>query len=170
MIEFTTITIICILLLLYFRPGKTPLLNNSLVIERAGQYHVTLDKQLNLAQPFIEAIAKQLGAAPDAASNNSATLYFEVHDPQVKVRGTSGYLLAITQRNGMLYFQATRPSPKTSPKNPDSDLQLISDFGNAVLVHFPSTGAYNAAADGRILKSIQEVAELRGVPIKSLAA
>ena len=169
MIEFTTITIICILLLLYFRPGKTPLLNNSLVIERAGQYHVTLDKQLNLAQPFIEAIAKQLGAVMDA-SNNSTTLYFEVHDPQVKARGTSGYLLAITQRNGMLYFQATRPSPKTSPKNPDSDLQLISDFGNAVLVHFLSAGAYNPAADGRILKSIQEVAELRGVHIKSLAA
>ena len=63
MIEFTTIVTLAILFLIFFRPGKTPPLENPLVIERPGQYHMTLAPQLNLAQPFIEEVASRLGSA-----------------------------------------------------------------------------------------------------------
>ncbi|MDO8413227.1 MAG: hypothetical protein Q7S51_05495 [Gallionellaceae bacterium] len=147
MIEFTTLTIICILLLLYFRPGKTPPLKNSLVIEHPGKYHATLAAQLNLAQPLIEALAQQIGTGH---TNNSATLYFEVRDKQVRAHGAEFYLLAITQRNGMLYFEAS--SPQSSSQVSDTS----------------SGGEYSHAADAHIIKTVQEVAQSRGIRIKHL--
>lgn len=143
MIEFTTITIICILLLLYFRPGKTPPLKNSLVIERTGQYRATLAAQLNLAQPLIEDIAQQLGTVNDS---NSATLAFEVRDKQVNAHGHEFYFLAITQRNGMLYFEASNQLPPPPAANPES----------------------NRAIEERIMKAVQSVAHVRGIAIKQI--
>lgn len=58
MIETFTIIILSVLFLAFFLPGKTPPLNNPLVIEHPGQYHMTLAPQLNLAQPFIEEVVK----------------------------------------------------------------------------------------------------------------
>lgn len=52
MIETLTIITLSVLFLIFFRPGKTPPLDNPMVIERPGKYHVTLAPQLNLAQPF----------------------------------------------------------------------------------------------------------------------
>ncbi len=161
MIEFTTLTIISILLLIYFRPGKTPPLNNSLIIERSGQYHVTLAAQLNLAQPFIEGIAKRLGAVNDA-NNNSATLYFEVRDQEVTAHGAPIYLLAITQRNGILYFQATPP-----PQNSGNDLQSIRDVCNTALAPFPSSREHSSTADELIINMVHEIAQSRGIQVNN---
>ena len=163
MIEFTTITVICILLLLYFRPGKTPPLDNPLVIERAGQYHVTLAAQLNLAQPLIEAIAGKL-QADNTAKSNDIPQYFEVRDKHAKAHGADYYLLAITPRNGMLYFQAISPQLQ----NQGSNLGTIRAFSESVLARFPPAGAHNSASTDRILKAVQEVAQMRAIMIKSL--
>ena len=60
MIETLTLITLCVLFLIFFRPGKTPPLESQLVIERPGQYKITLVPQLNLAQRFIEALIVRL--------------------------------------------------------------------------------------------------------------
>ena len=108
MIEFLLVTIALIIVVNVVKPGRTPPLANPLVIERLGFYHMMLAPQLNLAQPLIEDIAKRLGKPADPVQC-SATLCFEIHDEDVTAHGQESYLLAITQRNGMLYFQACAP-------------------------------------------------------------
>lgn len=161
MIETLTIITLSVLFLIFFRPGKTPPLENSLVIERPGQYHMTLAPQLNLAQPFVEAIAKQAGTPSDAAQC-SATQYFEVCDKQVTAHGSDCYQLSITLRNGMLYFQAA------SPLKGDQSSKTIGEFADAVLARFPATGEYNMALDERIVAATQKAAQSCSVRIKQL--
>lgn len=161
MIETLTLITISVILLILFRPGKTPPLANSLVIERAGQYHITFSPQINLAQPFIEAIAQNLGATP--TDGHSTTQYFEVDDSQAKAHGHEAYLLAITRRNGMTYFQATSPLPE----EPDH-LRTIRDFSLNVLARFPALGNPDPALDAGIQATTHAVALLRGIETKQL--
>ena len=163
MIELITVTIICVLLLLCLRPGKTPPLANQLTIERPGQHHIILEAQLNLAQPFIEDVARQLGTA-DSTGPVSATQYFEVSDKNVTAHGHDSYLLAITRRNGILYFQAARPQSK----DPSNQYKIISKFAGSVLNRFPTAGEHNAALDEHIAAAAQETAQLRSINIKQL--
>ncbi|MEJ1959792.1 MAG: hypothetical protein WDM70_10520 [Nitrosomonadales bacterium] len=163
MIETLTIITLSVLYLVFFRPGKTPPLDNPLVIERPGQYHITLAPRLNLAQPFIEAIARQVGA-PSETAQYSKTQFFEVRDNQVRSHGYASYLLAITQRNGILYFQATSPTSNDET----SYLRTISEFADAKLARFPVTGEYDSALDERIIATTQESARIRGIQLKRL--
>lgn len=163
MIETFTIITLSVLFLIFFRPGKTPPLNNPLVIEHPGKYHMTLAPQLNLAQPFIEDVVKLI-SGQDYWAQFSMTQYFAVQDKQVKAHGNDCYLLAITLRNGMLYFQAARPK-----SDDQSDYQaVISDSANSVLERFPSTGLHNRALDERIIASVKESAQLRSIHIQHL--
>jgi hypothetical protein len=163
MIETLTIITLSVLYLVFFRPGKTPPLNNPLVIERPGQYHMTLAPQLNLAQPFIEAVAQQAVAA-DGAARCSATQYFEVRDKQVTAHGHDRYLLALTLRDGMLYVQAASPQPGGT----DSHFRIISEFAARVLARFPVTGAHDTALDERIMAATPATAEVRKIHVKNL--
>jgi len=164
MLETITLITLSLLLMSILRPGKTPPLDNPLVIECPGQYHMTLAPKINLAQPFIEAVAKQLDTA-NSAIQYSATQYFEVRDNQVTAHGHDCYLLAITQRNGLLYFQAASPSGKEQ----NSQRETICKFAEAVLVRFPATGEYDSALDERIVAAAQATAQLRMIHIKHLA-
>lgn len=159
MIETLTIITISLLLLIYFRSGKMPPLNNPLVIERPGHYRATLAPQLNLAQPFIEAIATQIGQ-PQANDRYSRTQCFEVRDKQVTAHGHKHYLLAITQRNGMLYFQAAAPQSMTP--------ETLMEFGDTVMASIPVTGVHDAALDERIVSAVQIAAQQRQIEIKIL--
>ena len=164
MIETITLITLSVLFLIFFRPGKTPPLNNSLVIERPGQYRMTLAPQINLAQPFIEAVAKQIAAASDLVEC-SETKLFEVRDKQVTAHGYDNYLLAITLRNGMLYFQAT--SPSNGDQNGFS--KTIREFADAELARFPVSGEHDPALDERIVRAAQEAAQLRSIHIRQLS-
>ena len=161
MIETATIITLCMLYLIFFRPGKTPPLENPLVIERAGRYHMTLAPRLNLAQSYIEAIAREFGASGAAGS---ATQFFAVHDKQVTAHGYDFYLLAVTQRNGMLYFQAAGPVSKDS----GSQLSTIGEFADKVLARFPDAGGHDAALDEGLLAAAQQAAQSRGIEIRRL--
>ena len=163
MIETLTIITVSILLLIYFRPGKTPPLNNPLVIERPGHYRVTLAAQLNLAQPFIEAIAAQIGQPLDK-DWHSRTQCFEVRDKQVTAHGHKHYLLAITQRNGMLFFQAVGPRTLT----PGTPHETLMEFSNTVMANIPVTGSHDAKLDDRIVSAVQITAQQRQIEITSL--
>lgn len=164
MLETLTIITLSVLFLILFRPGKTPPLDNPLVIERPGQYHMTLAPQINLAQPFIEAISSQIGAPSDAAQC-SMTQCFEVRDKQVTAHGYDFYLLAITQRNGIIYFQATSPLAGDQ----DNQRKTIREFADTVLARFPAAGNHDAALDERIVTATQTAAQLRSIRIKQLA-
>jgi hypothetical protein len=163
MIESATLITFCMLYLIFFRPGKTPPLEKSLVIERVGQYHLTLAPQLNLAQPFIEALAAHLGSAV-ASEQNSETQFFTVRDKQVAAHGFEFYLLAITQRNGMWLFQAARPLAKDDAEQ----LPVISEFAHDVLARFLLDEAPTIACGEEIVAAAQQVASLRGIQIKTL--
>ena len=143
MIETLTLITISILLLIYFRPGKMPKLDNPLVINRAGHYQAMLAPQLNLAQSFIEAIAEQL--KPDNCGDiGIATQIFEVYDNQVMAHGQKFYLLTISQREAMLYFQASNPQPGVQNR------------------HSTETGKH-------IVVAVHEAARRRGITIKQIA-
>ena len=163
MIETFTLITLSILLLIYFRPGKTPPLDNPLVIERPGHYRVTLAAQLNLAQPFIEAIAAQLGKPLDP-DQLSRTQCFEVRDKQVTAHGHKHYLLAITQRNGMLYFQAATPKKMT----PDTPHETLMEFSNTVMENIPVTGSHDNALDEHIVNAVKITAQQRNIEVKTL--
>ncbi len=165
MIELIILAVLITLIVLTIRSGKSVVLENPLIIERAGQYHITLAPQLNLALPFIEAIAKQIGT-PREASQNSATQCFEVRDRQVTAHRHDLYLLAITLRNGMLYFQAITPRLLVSDQ--DTPLKTLMEFTNAVLARLPATGKSDAALDQRIVAAAQEVARLTSIHIKQI--
>lgn len=156
MIEFTTIVTLCILYLIFFRPGKTPPLENPLVIERAGQYHMTLAAQLNLAQPFVEEVAKKIGTGPDCE-----TKFFEVRDKHVTAHGFDFYLLAVSRRHGMLFFQAARPVSKGA-----NHLEAIREFSRNAMARFPEEGAQQPCEE--IVSSVNEAAEARGIEIRVL--
>ncbi len=158
MIEFTTIVTLAILFLIFFRPGKTPPLENPLVIERPGQYHMTLAPQLNLAQPFVEEVAGRIGGLP---LPDCETKFFEVKDRHVTAHGFDFYLLAISKRNGMLLFQATRPVSKDA-----NHLQVIREFSQGVLARFPEGGA-QAPCD-EIVSIVQQAAQARGIEVRML--
>lgn len=158
MIETLTIITLCILYLVFFRPGKTPPLNNLLVIERPGKYHVTLAPHLNLAQPFVEAIAQRL-LESTGRSENSATQFFEVRDKHVTAHGHAAYFLAITRRNGMLYFQAAATVDNGAP------LQTISEFSRNVLARFPLTGEPDDSVDREVAIAAKQVASTQKIEI-----
>jgi hypothetical protein len=162
MIEFTTLVTLSILYLIFFRPGKTPPLENPLVIERPGQYHMTLAPHLNLAQPFIEEVASRIVSSYDAASG-CETKYFEVRDKQVKAHGFDFYLLAVTRRNGMLFFQAARPLSKDQT----GQLHTISEFSRSVLARFPDDAAQGCVGED-VAQVVQQVAGQRGMQIRAL--
>jgi hypothetical protein len=155
MIEFTTLITLAILFLIFFRPGKTPPLESPLVIESPGLYHVTLAPQLNLAQPFIEKVIGRIGEQDEQAAD-CETEFFEVRDRNVKAHGQDFYLLAVSRRNGMLYFQAAHPSSA----DPAENFKTIREFSDGVLAPLPkgqfvrceaiATAVARAAADGGI--------------------
>jgi hypothetical protein len=102
--ELLLLTTIVTLVILTIRRGRPVILDNPVIINRPGKYHITLAPQLNRAQNFIEGIAKQIGdIAPN--TSDSATQYFAVHDEKICASGEKLYLLAVALRGGMLYFQ-----------------------------------------------------------------
>jgi len=163
MLETITLIALTLLLMSILRPGKTPPLDNPLVIERPGQYHMTLAPQINLAQPFIEAVAAQIGFS-EVSARNSATLYFEVNDNQVTAHGHDCYLLAVTQRNGMLYFQAAGPKAGKS----DTYFNTIREFAESAMARIPASGEPDETLNRRIVEAIRETARVRNIRINHL--
>ncbi len=165
MIETLTLITLSVLFLVFFRPGKTPPMENPLIIERPGQHHMTMGPQLNLVQPLLEAISKEIRAQVQTQLN-SATQCFEVRDKQVMAHGQNFYLLAITQRNGMLHFQAIAPRPLV--RDSDSHFNRLMEFAHAALANITTPGAYNAEAGEQIAAATISAAQQHQVEIKRL--
>ena len=127
------ITIIT-LVVLTIRRAKPVILENPVIIQRPGQYHITLAPQLNRAQTFIEQIARQY-AQLHAQRSDLSGQYFEVHDPKVFPKDESYYLLAVAVRGGVMYFQAI--NPQTLPDDASNQYKNLRQFFEAMLEQHP---------------------------------
>lgn len=113
------IWILIIAALVIIGRGKILPSEKPLVIEREGQYKMNLAAGLNLAQPFIEAIANQVSLR-EAPHRNELMLYFEVRDKNIASRKQPFYLLKVSLQNGYLSFDASPAQPETTPPDPAS--------------------------------------------------
>lgn len=157
MIETLTLITLAVLFLVFFRPGKTPPLENQLVIERPGQYKITLAPKLNLAQPLIEAVIDRLAKSGVSTQHGSASQFFAVKDRQV-VSGDI-YLLAIIVRDGMIYFFGVQPESG----NPANYLETIKAGANELLKDFPAGDDHSRALEDSLSGAIQEVSGEREI-------
>ncbi len=164
MIETLTLITLCVLFLVFFRPGKTPPLNSPLVIERPGKYKMTLAPKLNLAQPFIEAISGRLDKLNISAQHGNALQCFSISDKQVANK-SDVYLLAIIMREGMLYFMAEQPISN----NPGNYLETIKTFAKDVLADFPSSDERSKMLGDDIVNAVQEASLERGIVAEILS-
>ncbi len=160
MIETLTIITLCMIYLIFFRPGKTPPLENPLVIERAGKYHITFAPQLNLAQGFIEEVAARV----DHGLGDSAAHYFTVRDKQIQAHGAEHYLLALTRRNGMLYFQAIGPGGGAASEQ----LPLIRKFAENALGKVPGGDSSLIVNAEDLSAAVTAAAKARGIEVQQL--
>lgn len=157
MVESFLLLCLVTVVILTIRRGKPVILDNPVIIQRSGQYHITLAPQLNRAQTFIENIAKQL---PLASSNEFSTQYFEIRDPKVFAQGEDFYLLAAALRGGTLYFQAINPQPLLHEA--DSHLKTVREFSDKVMALHPLAGI----SDEQSVKNLQAAIESAAQPLK----
>lgn len=161
MLETFTIITIFIILLIVFRPGTPPPLENPLTINRIGQFHAVLAPRINLAQPLLENISRRI---PEELreGGNTPPLYFKVEDKEVKSHGDKFYLLAVTLRDGVLYFQASGPVKEKS------DLDAIQAFSGAELSKHEQTRPVADSAVSALQDAIRAAADQRGAAVTVL--
>jgi len=164
MAELFLISMIVTLVILTIRSGRPVVLETPVIIHRVGKYHITLAPQLNRAQGFIEQIAAQLATLVPAITY-SKSIFFSVSDKKICTTGEQLYLLAVTARAGVWYFQAILPQPLLRDR--DSHYQTVSEFAAAVLLDQPATEVSDA--DIPIIgKAVLDVAERVNVPVLML--
>jgi len=153
------------LIVVTIRRARPVILENPVIIQRPGQYHITLAPQLNRAQTFIEQIAKQyIQSHPPEL--DLPTQYFEVRDPKVFSRGQSSYLLAIALRGGVLYFQAVNPKPKQH--DADSHYKTLHEFAESVLQHHPFSGPADEQGAEKLHTTVDTIAAQLMIAVKAL--
>lgn len=161
MMELLTLTVLSIIALFIFRKSAVKPLENPLVINRIGQFHAVLAPRLNLAQPLLEAISRELGTDL-RQSGNSAPLYFSLQDQEVKAHGKDHFLLAATLRDGVLYLQAA------APEEGRDDLDTIRAFAATELAHHAETGRHSDVAEQALQQAIRDAAAKRGTTLVRL--
>ena len=151
------------LIILTIRRARPVILENPVIIQRPGQYHITLAPQLNRAQIFVEQIAKQFVQA-HPPSGDPPTQYFEVRDPKVFAKGQSAYLLAITLRDGMLYFQAVNPKPHDA----ESNYKTVREFSESVLQQHPLSQLADELWAEKMRVAVNTIAGQLQITVKTL--
>jgi hypothetical protein len=155
------------LIVLTIRRAKPVILDNPVIIQRPGQYHITLAPQLNRAQTFLEQIAKQF-IQLHPPEGDLPTQYFEVRDPKVFSQGESCYLLAVALRGGMLYFQAINPQPLIH--DADCHYKTLHEFSEAVLQHHPLSKPADEPEAEKLSVAVDRVASQLQITVKALQA
>ncbi len=158
MIETLTIVTITLLLLSYFRPGKTEPLENPLTINKIGKFSALLAPKINLAQPLLDNMSAKLDVQQRNAGN-SRTHYLAVLDKDVRAHGSDHYLLAMTLLDGMLYFQAT------APVSGQEDIKTITAFAQTELSRHQTGNVYEPTVDGTLMEALQLAATERGAVV-----
>lgn len=167
MAELFLISMIVTLVILTIRSGRPVILETPVIIHRVGKYHITLAPQLNLAQTFIEQVAVELARLKLSESD---TQIFAVYDEKICSAGEKMYLLAVTLRAGVAYFQAIMP--KAILHDGDSHYQTMSAFATAVLHDIPLGDVEKTAPDliERGLNTAAQQAHLTVIPQRAKSA
>lgn len=162
MIELTLITILLIIVVIVIKPGRTPPLENPLVIERIGQFRATLAPRLNLAQPLLESISKNLSEQARSLGDTS-TFYFSIQDGDVKAHGVDHYLLSVTLHHEILHFAVCSPLPLIYDYN-----SILNASATALSGLQLNQGTISANAEETLKETIFSSADQFGVKITQL--
>ena len=108
------IWILLFVLLIAIGRGRLMPSEKTLVIERQSRYSMVLSPGLNLALPFVEAVAEHLHKD---SKREGLPLCFEVTDPHVSAR--TPYLLQISERAGLLHLETCSTPPEL--REPDGN-------------------------------------------------
>ena len=153
------------LIVITIRRARPVILENPVVIQRPGQYHITLAPQLNRAQIFIEQIATRFSKSY-SLQGDFPSRYFEVRDPKVFARGADCYLLAVTLRDGLLYFQAVSPAKSQNDEN--GHLKTIAEFSEVMLKQHPHTDTASGLEEVKLADAVQTVAKELQIEVRTL--
>ncbi|MDH2917967.1 MAG: hypothetical protein PXX73_02050 [Sideroxydans sp.] len=164
MAELFLIGMIVTLVVLTIRSARPVILDRPVIIARAGKYHITLAPQLNRAQTFIEQIVLALGVVTRL---DSEIQMFAVQDEKLCPTGEKSYLLAVTLRGGVAYFQAIMPNAALQ----NDHAQAMREFAAAVLHDIPAsvTDASTQPLIARALHAAAQHANLRVMPLGTAA-
>jgi hypothetical protein len=91
--------------------GKLLPSEKQIVIERGGKYKMSLAPGLNLAQPFIEAVANKIISTEKHTIDSE--FGFKVHDKKLATRKQPFYILNVSSQSDRLYFEAKTTTPET---------------------------------------------------------
>lgn len=164
MIELAVLTLLITVVVIIIKPGRTPPLENPLVIERGGQFRATLAPKLNLAQPLLESISKNLSVEA-RASGDSKIFFFSVLDGEVKAHGVDHYLFAVALHAGMLHFKVA------APRKLDYDYNTILKDSAATFAALDlKIEAVSPEAEEALLQAVQTSATQFGIKITLLTA
>jgi hypothetical protein len=159
-----TITILTLVILAIHR-ARPVVLENPVVIHRPGHYHIILAPQLNRAQTFIEQIAKPY-ILMHPPLEDIPTQYYEIRDPIVFAKGESVYLLAVTLRHGMLFFQAANPEPMQH--DADSHIKTLREVSESALIQYPFIKPADEQWAKKLRDTVEKIAGQMQISVKEL--
>lgn len=150
MYELLILALLIIVIVLALRPARPAA---PLVVHSPGRYHLTLAPQLGDQQSFFEQIA-DLYLLSHAPQGDLPGLFFRVSAGEA-----AGYLLAIAQRKGTLYFQAI---DTPAGRDQDGQLEAIREFSGAVLAQLPLADVVDAAGADALHSAVVQAARPSG--------
>ncbi|BBI98861.1 hypothetical protein FGKAn22_05540 [Ferrigenium kumadai] len=164
MIELVLLAVVVATVILAIRKGGAAVPVEPLIVQRPGQYHITLAPQLDSSLGFIEAVAQRL-AGDSQPAGDTPTIFFQVR--RAGGQAENFYLLAIAFRKGVFFIQAIVPRPL---RDSESHLAALREFSDAVLLNYPPVPPFDAAGAERIDASVEEVAQQSGIVVSKLVA
>lgn len=157
----------------YRRVTQPVALPNPVLVQHEGEYSALLAPHLSIAQPlvesFIHTLHAQLNVIKLDTSKNSSTLYFKIHDQGATAHRRKFYLLAITLRDGILYFQAVSPRPRGN-HDQGGLLKTVQEASSRALANVPSHGTYHAEIDSEIITALTTAAQNQAIVAHPLTA
>lgn len=128
------ILLVLLVLVLWSLRTRPAIFDNPVINQVDNVYHATVAPHLVRSHGFIEQIVNQL-AVTDCSAGDSDTLCYEVRDAQLH------YLLAVSLRAGVLYFQVISPA-----RLREANYRVLREYADQVLIHHPvrCTGAFGA--------------------------
>lgn len=132
MIELGLLVVVVAAVVLAIRKGGSAEPGEPVIVRRAGQYHITLDPQLDSFRGLMEDVAHRLTESV-RPEGDVPTRYFQLRRDGERADGSC--LLAIAFRKGVYFIQAISPRPLQ--RDAASHLATIRQFSEAVLVHYP---------------------------------
>ncbi|HET7832118.1 MAG TPA: hypothetical protein VFK88_04050 [Gallionella sp.] len=163
MLELLILAVIVAVVVLSLRPRK-PVLEEPLIVEQPGRYHITLAPRLSDARAYIENVAERF-AATSTPGSDTPTLFYQVHPAQLP-REQGAYLLAVALRGGVLYFQAI--TPQSPQLDEAAQLKQLREYSAVVLAYHQLTGSVDEEALVRLRRTVVDAASQVGFEVKML--